>query len=107
MQSRTYGIIQCDQENAITAIVKAVIKDIGGLKFRLASKGSSQSQSSVERHHETLDGQGRALRTHIELAYKVTISSKDAIVPWIVRHASWPLNQYLLHDDGLTNYQRR
>ena len=84
-----------------------MIKEIGGLKFRLASKGSSQSQGSVERFREFLDGKGRALRIHIELSYDVTLSSKYAIMPWIVRHASWLLNRYLLHDDGLTRYQRR
>ena len=104
---RTYEIIQCGQENVSIAIVKAVINEIGGTTYRLASKGSGQRQGSVGRHHETLDGQGRALRMRIELAYTVTISSKDAIVPWIVSHASWLLNRYLLHDDGLTGYQRR
>ena len=104
---RTYGNLQCDQENSIIAIIKAVIREVGGLKFRLATKGSSQTQGSVERFHETLDGQGRALRIHVEMAYGVSITSRDPITSWIVRHAAWLLNRYLLHDDGLTSYQRR
>ena len=67
----------------------------------------SQAQGSVERFHETLDGQGRALKIHMAMAYKISISGKDPIVPWIVRHSAWLLNRYLPHDDGLASYQRR
>ena len=87
-------------------MIKAVIKDMGGLKFRLATKGVRQTQGSADSFHETLDGQGRALRIHVELADDVSMSSSDAITPWIVRHSAWLLNRYLLHDAGLTSYQR-
>ena len=46
---RVYGNLQCDQETAFTAAAKAVANEIGGSKFRLASRASSQSQGSVER----------------------------------------------------------
>ena len=52
----------------------------GGLTFRLAPRGSSQSQGSVERFHETLDGQGRALRLHVETAYTVHLNNKNSIM---------------------------
>ena len=57
---RTYGSVQCDQEPAIAAILKAAIREIGGLSFRHSPKGSSQSQGSVERFHQTLFAQARA-----------------------------------------------
>ena len=28
-------------------------------------------------------------------------------MPWIVKHATWLLNRYRIHDDGLSSYQRR
>ena len=59
---RTQAILQCDDENAIKAIRRAAIQDSGGLTGRLAPIGSSQSQGSVERWHQTLFTQVRALR---------------------------------------------
>ena len=85
----------------------AAIREIGDLTLRLAPCGSSQSQGSVERFHETLDGQGRAVKLHVELAYKITLSGFDPIMALIVRHACWLLNRYLIGSDGLTAYQRR
>ena len=58
---RTQAILQCDDENAIKAVRRAAIQDIGGLTGRLAPTGSSQSQGSVERWHQTLFSQVRAL----------------------------------------------
>ena len=83
------------------------MREVGGLKARTAPKGSSASQGSVERFHETLDGQGRALKIHVEMAYNITLSNKDSIMPWIVRHSAWLLGRYLIQSDGLTAYQRR
>ena len=28
-------------------------------------------------------------------------------MPWMIRHAAWLINRYLIHSDGLTSYQRR
>ena len=107
---RTQAILQCDAENSIKANVRAVLKELGGLTFRVAPVGSSQSQGSVERWHRHLFSQVRVLR--LALAKHLQIEIKDIqvhhpIVPWIVKHASWLLNRYLVHDDGLTSYQRR
>ena len=104
---RTYGHIQSDQENSIISIAKGAIKEIGGLQLRKAPRGSSQSQGSIERFHETLDGQGRYLRIHVEQHYDTIRSAKDPIIHWIIRHSSWLLNRYILHDDVLSSYQRR
>ena len=35
---RSYGHIQCDKEKAIIAIAKAVVREIGGLRFRTSPK---------------------------------------------------------------------
>ena len=35
------------------------------------------------------------------------IDATSPLLPWLVRHASWLLNRYLVHGDGLTSYQRR
>ena len=56
-----------------------------------------------------LYGQIRVLKAHVEKSYKLT-KGLDACSPaltWIVLHATWLLNRYQVHSDGLTSYQRR
>ena len=67
---------------------------------------SSQSQGTVERFHSTLYSQVRALRMHASDKYKLT-TIPHTLFPWLLRHANWLLNRYLIHSDGLTSYQRR
>eukprot|EP00971_Amphidinium_carterae_P169232 3352680-Amphidinium_carterae.2 len=31
----------------------------------------------------------------------------EALLPWILQHACFTFNKYLVHADGVTNYQRR
>ena len=66
-----------------------MVKEVGGLSIRVAPKHASAAQGAVERFHETLDGQGRALRLHVEMAYNLSVTNKDSIMPWIARHAGW------------------
>ena len=107
---RTQAIIQTDDEASIKAVAKNLIRELGGLSFRKAPTGSSQSQGSIERFHQTLASQLRVLR--YALAEKLQLSVTELqvqhpIVPWMVKHSVWLLNRYLLHDDGLTACQRR
>jgi len=69
---RTYGWLQCDQEPAITALAKAVIREIGGMKLRLSPKYSSGSLVSDERWHQTMR-QARVFEFMIEQNYRIKI----------------------------------
>ena len=104
---RTHGSVQCDEELAIEAIVKGALRKVGGLTFRKAPKGSSQSQGNVERFHQLLFSQARAIRLQVELNFEVKTGHQHPIVTWVVRHAAWLLIMYLIHSNGLTSYQRR
>ena len=35
------------------------------------------------------------------------IHNNHPLMPWMIRHAAWLINRYLVHSDGLTSYQRR
>ena len=70
----------------------------------------SQSQGSIERLHQILFGQIRALRLALCLKFKIDLQAlpiEHAAVPWMVKHSAWLLNRFLVHDDGLTSFQRR
>ena len=78
--------------------------------MRVAPTGSSQSQCSVERRHQTLFSQVRALRLALAQRLQVPLQyfpvthpthSMDGKTCYVVT----PL--FLLHDDGLPSCQRR
>eukprot|EP00971_Amphidinium_carterae_P041181 808624-Amphidinium_carterae.2 len=31
----------------------------------------------------------------------------EALLPWVLQHACFTINRYLIYTDGMTNYQRR
>ena len=37
----------------------------------------------------------------------MTMSTKHCLLPWIVRHAAWTVNRYVIHSDGYTSFERR
>ena len=100
--------LQSDQEEYIQNLLKAVAQKLGNnVNIRQSPAYSSQSQGSIERFHRTLMGQVRALVQQVTTSYNLTLSVQHPIMPWIVRHATWLLNRYAMHNDGQTSYQRR
>lgn len=107
---RTQAVIQCDDESSIKALARACSREVGGFTVRVAPTSSSKSQGSIERHHQTLFAQIRTLRLALTERLQVedsTLKVDTSIFPWMVKHAAWLLNRFLVHDDGLTAFQRR
>ena len=77
------------------------------MTVRHAPSYSSNSQGSVERLHRTLLGQVRVVKAQVESNYSMTMSTKHFLLPWIVRHAAWTVNRYVIHSDGYTSFERR
>ena len=93
---RTQAILQCGDENAIKAVRRVAMQDIGVLTGRLAPTGSSQSQGSVERWRQTGFSQVRALclalvsRLHLQLT---DLPVTHPFMPWRAKHATWLFNR--------------
>ena len=91
---RTHSILQCEDESLTAEVRRVAIKDIGGLTGRLAPTGSSQSPGSVERWHQTLCNQVRAVRLapvnrlHLHLADLLVIHPFHAVDSQTCRMAS-------------------
>eukprot|EP00971_Amphidinium_carterae_P205625 4080423-Amphidinium_carterae.1 len=68
-----------------------------------------QSQGAIERFHKTLFAQVRAIRFDMVDRYQLGQPDNvpEKLLPWILQHACFTINRYLVHSDGLTNYQRR
>ena len=100
--------LQSDQEDYLIQLLKDVAKTMGGnIQVRQSPTYSAQSQGSVERYHRTLIGQVRALIQQVSTNYDIHIPNRNPILPWIVPHAAYLLNRYLVHNDGETSYERR
>ena len=49
----------------------------------------------------------RVVEAQVEINYSMTMSTKRCLLPWIVRHAAWPVNRYVIRSDGYTSFERR
>ena len=104
---RTQGILQSDNEDTLNALLKATAAKVGTMSVRHSPSYSSNNQGSVERLHRTLLGQIRVVKAQVESNYSMTMSTKHCLLPWIVRHAAWTGNRYVIHSDGYTGFERR
>eukprot|EP00971_Amphidinium_carterae_P000882 17174-Amphidinium_carterae.3 len=100
-------IIQVDKEPAIKQLAKKAARKLT-IPWRQSSSHTHQGQGSVERFHQTLFSQVRAI--HFDLN-RYNLGGPDnvseSLLPWILKHACFAINRYVVHDDGMTNYQRR
>ena len=98
-------VIQSDQEDFLIALLKMTAATFGGnLAVRQAPAYTSQAQGSVERFHRTLMGQVSAFKLQLENNYRIHLTSKHPIMPWMVKHAAYLLNRYAVHSDGNTSF---
>ena len=98
-------VIQSDQEDFLIALLKMTAATMcGNLAIGQAPAYTSQAQGSVERFHRTLVGQVRALKLQLENNYRIHLTSKHPIMPWMVKHAAYLLNRYAVHSDGNTSF---
>ena len=106
-RGRTHGILQSDNEDTLNALLQATASKVGSMTVRHSPSYSSNSQGSVERLHRTLLGQIRVVKAQVESNYSMTMSTKHCLLSWIVRHAAWTVNRYVIHSDGYTSFERR
>ena len=104
---RTGAILLGDNEPAIRALITRVCTDMLGRTKRFTPVYSSPSLGSVGQAQRTLYAQIRALRLQIEADYQLAVTSEHLILPWLVLHAAWTLNRFVIHADGETSYERR
>ena len=98
---------KCDQENAITAVCKAVKATWKGEWIQeFSPKYEHQPNGEVERAVQTIHGLARTLKDHVEQYARIELDPKSPMIAWIIEHAA--TLHYLFHrsEDGMTPYQR-
>eukprot|EP00971_Amphidinium_carterae_P350569 6491626-Amphidinium_carterae.1 len=105
------SIIQVDTEPAIKQFAEEAARELT-IPWRQLSyllSHTHEGQGSVERFHQTLFSQVRAIR--FDMVDRCNLGGPDnvpeSLLPWSLQHACFTINRYLVHADGMTNYQRR
>ena len=68
--------------------------------------GESQSNGTIERAIQAIEGQIRTSKDHLETLYKEEIDTRHPILPWLVQYASAMLTRCEIGVDGRTAYER-
>ena len=98
-------LLRSDNEDTLHTLLKATAAKLGSMIVRHSPAYSSNSQGSVERLHRTLLGQIRTFKAQVERG--ITLNVKHPLPPWIIRHAAWTINRYVIHPDGYTSFKGR
>ena len=101
-------ILKSDQEPAIEALMKDVVK-ARGVAITVIEKspvGSSGSNGVVERAVQSVEGMIRTLRSACEERLKVKIKPEEKLTIFMAEYAAYLLNRLEIGKDGKTSYER-
>ena len=102
----TKSVLQCDGHAGLPALQEQVGQDMS-LPTQISPPYSHQSQGTVGRFHKTLYGQVRAIRIGLADHLNIDADHLDAeFMPWIIQHATFQINWYLVRSDGKTSFEK-
>ena len=107
---------QTDGEPAIVALMRAVRRELGKgerepvevqpqMAMRQSPKSSHQSNGVVEAAVKTLEGLVRTFCRALELNMNVKVLPDSPILGWIVRHAVFIQNRFMVKRNGRTAFE--
>ena len=101
-------IAKSDQEPSIIDVAKEIARNREG-RFGTAidnsAVGDSDSNGTIERAIQDVQGQCRTMRSALEDRLKCKISLKSPVVPWLVRHAGYLITRCRVRPNGRTAFQ--
>ena len=99
--------IKSDQEPAIKAVIDKVREQRAAQTLIEESPiGSSASNGSIEAAIGQVEAQIRVIRLALENNFMVKIPVMHPVMPWLVAHACFLLNRFMIGHDGMSAYQR-
>ena len=97
-----------DQEPAIIDVAKEIARNRGG-RFGTAVDnsrvGDSDSNGTIERAIQDVEGQCRPMRSALEEKIGTKITLRSAIAPWLIRHAVYLITRCRIRPNGRTALQ--
>ena len=105
---RSQGVLQTDQEPAITELFRAVAKARGEERTvcEMAPRSDSKANGRAERAVQAVEEMCRVLLIDLENRCGVKLSVRSAFFPWLLEHACDVINKYLVQSDGRTAYEQ-
>ena len=101
-------ILKSDQESSATEVAKAIAKcrvtDFGSA-VETSAVGDSDSNGTIERAIQDVEGQVRTLRSALEEKVAMRIRLGTSIVPWLIRHAAYLITRCRVRPSGHTSLQ--
>ena len=67
--------------------------------------GDSDSNGTIERAIQDVDGQCRTMRSALEETIGQKVTLKSAIIPWLIRHAGYLITRCRIRPNGRTALQ--
>ena len=96
---RTQGILQTDNEPSIKRLRERYrLRQVSLYAVRQPIPHSRRVR--LRGITRSLWGHVRTLREAMQVSYGIKIKLTDPIMTWIVKHASWLFNRYMIHSDG-------
>ena len=101
-------IIKDDQEPAIVDVAREIARNRGG-QFGTAIDnsrvGDSDSNGTIERAIQDVEGQCRAMRSALEARIKTRVRIDSPVTPWLIRHAAYLITRCRIRPNGRTAFQ--
>ena len=101
-------IAKADQEASIIDLAKEVARNREG-RFGTAidssAVGDSDSNGTIERAIQDVEGQCRTLRSALESRVKAKIDFSSPVTPWLIRHAGYRITRCRVRPNGRTAFQ--
>ena len=101
-------IVKTDQENSAAEVAREVAK-VRSTEFGTAvdhsAVGESNSNGTIERAIQDVEGQCRTLRKALEDRVQAKIPLKHPITPWLIRHTGYLITRCRVRPSGRTAFQ--
>ena len=101
-------VVKSDQEPSVQEVSRAIARARAadyGTAIEASSVGDSNSNASIERAIQDVEGQIRTLRSALEERVNAKIHIKAQVVDWMVRHAACLISRCRVRHDGWTAMQ--
>ena len=101
-------VLKSDQETSVVSVLKEIARQREaefGTAIEEASVGESDSNASVERAIQDVEGQTRTLRAALEKRLSQRVRLGNTIVPWLVRHAACLITRCRVRPSGKTSLE--
>ena len=101
-------VLKSDQEPAIVDVARDISRarqGAFGTAMETSAVGESDSNATVERAIQDVEGQARTLRAALEQRVQHKVRLRHPVVPWMVRHAAALITRYRVRPSGRTSLE--